>query len=459
MSPQTHLRLEHLLLRNFRCFEECAIDLHPELIVLVAENGRGKTAILDAMRIGLGLFVDSVAGTRQSGGFERADVRLVRGENGRMVPALPTEFVADGYVSGQAIHWSRALKSYGLSPRMTTKDAEDLCHAAVELRKSVEGHAPVEAGGAPVLPLVAFYGTGRLFAEHWLGGRKRTYVRPTGGRLAGYADCLSLASSFKGLVAWYEDKANEIQDPKFSAELSENLRLLAAVKEATRVVLEPTQWSELDWDFERKSLVIQHPDHGRLPLSALSDGVRNTVALIADIARRCATLNPHMGNEAALRTPGVLLIDEVDMHLHPRWQQLVIGLLQKAFPEVQMVLSTHSPHVLSTVDVASVRAITLDHGRGEPKIPIFQTRGVESADVLAKVMDVNPVPQVEEARWLSDYRAMVQEGEYESAAGQSLWQKLVTHFGENHPALTEVDTLRRLQVFKRANKLPLHEGN
>ena len=77
-------------------------------------------------------------------------------------------------------------------------------------------------------------------------------------------------------------------------------------------------------------------------ISILSDGVRNMIALVADIARRCASLNPHLNEAAARLTPGVLLIDEVDMHLHPRWQQLVVGLLQNAFPAMQMILSTHS---------------------------------------------------------------------------------------------------------------------
>ena len=182
--------------------------------------------------------------------------------------------------------------------------------------------------------------------------------------MSGYTDCLSSSSSFKGMVAWYENKWNETRDPRFSTELSKNLPLLAAVQKATRVVLEPTGWCELDWDFEKKSLVVGHRDYGRLPLSALSDGVRNMVALIADIARRCASLNPHLSEEAAQLTPGVLLIDEVDMHLHPRWQQLIVDLLRKAFPAMQMILTTHSPHVLSTVDKESIRVIRLQDGRG-----------------------------------------------------------------------------------------------
>jgi predicted ATP-binding protein involved in virulence len=125
------------------------------------------------------------------------------------------------------------------------------------------------------------------------------------------------------------------------------------------------------------------------------------IALIADIARRCASLNPHLGEEAATRTPGVLLIDEVDMHLHPRWQQLVIDLLRQTFPCLQMILSTHSPHVLSTVDKESIRVIRLRDSRGLVETPKFQTRGVQSADVLASIMEVDPTPQLREAQlWL-----------------------------------------------------------
>ncbi|SDR63351.1 Predicted ATP-binding protein involved in virulence [Rhizobiales bacterium GAS113] len=456
MTANTLLRVDRLRLRNFRCFAECAIELHPQLTVLVAENGRGKTAVLDALGIALGPFVDTVAGTAYFRGFDRTDVRLVRGQDDAMEPALPTEFVADGYVAGRAIHWGRALRNYALRARTTKKEAESLRLAAHQLRANTQGQTPEENA---ILPLVAFYGTGRLWSEHRLTEGKRKYVLASDGRMSGYTDCLSSSSSFKGMVAWYENKMNETRDPRFKAELPRNLPLLTAVQEATRVVLAPTGWCELDWDFEKKSLVVGHPDYGRLPLSALSDGVRNMIALIADIARRCASLNPHLSDAAARLTPGVLLIDEVDMHLHPRWQQLVIGLLQAAFPAMQMVLSTHSPHVLSTVDAGSIRVIRLSDGYGVPEIPTFQTRGVESADILAKVMDVDPVPQVEQARWLSDYRALVQTGDHGTVAAQSLWDKLVTHFGKEHPVLAEVETLRRLQEFKRANNLPLQRGS
>lgn len=126
MTSPALLRVDRLSLSNFRCFEECTIDLHPQLTVLVAENGRGKTAILDAIRIALGLFVDTIAGTLQSRGFEPSDVHLVRDESGAMRPVLSTEFIADGQVAGQPLSWSRAIKGDNPRARTSTKNAGGL---------------------------------------------------------------------------------------------------------------------------------------------------------------------------------------------------------------------------------------------------------------------------------------------------------------------------------------------
>jgi predicted ATP-binding protein involved in virulence len=145
------------------------------------------------------------------------------------------------------------------------------------------------------------------------------------------------------------------------------------------------------------------------------------------------------------------------MHLHPRWQQLVVGLLQEAFPEMQMILTTHSPHVLSTVEVDSIRVVSLMNG-GTVAIPAYQTRGVESADILSEVMDVSTVPPVKQAAWLSEYRALVQTSNEDSVGARRLWASLVEHFGEEHPVMAEVAVLRRLQEFRRKNDVPPQEG-
>ena len=256
------------------------------------------------------------------------------------------------------------------------------------------------------------------------------------------------------MSAWYEHRAKELASPIYKESLGANVALLTAVREATRTVLAPTGWSELDWDVDLRSLVANHPQAGRLPLSFLSDGVRTMLALVADVARRCASLNPHLSGDAARETPGVLLIDEVDMHLHPRWQQVVVGLLREAFPSLQMLLTTHSPHVLSTVDRQSIRVLrTIDSGT-VVDTPHLQTRGVMSADVLASIMGVDPVPQIEEASWLSQYRALIEDGDFDGADARELRQKLVAHFGETHPLIADCDRLIRFQAFRIKKQSP-----
>lgn len=442
------LRVDHLHLTNFRCFSECAVDLHQNLTVLVAENGQGKTAILDSLGDALEVFVDAVTNTRQFHGLKLGDVRLVQGNDGAMNASLPAGFRATGHVAGEQVQWGRELRTYRRQSRASKKDLELFKLAATQVRERVNSHKEDQSADAPVLPLVALYGTGRLWNENGGNDRQKRQFPIPEGRFSGYADCLSSKASFRGLLAWFENTMAETGDPRFSRKLSENLALIEAVRNATRIVLAPTKWEQLIWNPERKRLDVKHPDYGLLPLSSLSDGVRNMIALIADIARRCASLNPHLSEEAARQTPGVLLIDEVDMHLHPRWQQLVIDLLRRAFPSMQMILSTHSPHVLSTVGKESIRVIRLRDGRGLIETPTLQTRGVESADVLSSIMRVDPVPELEEAQWLRDYRALIEDGRAESEEARLLFSKLVSHFGESHPVLLDCQRLIRFQSFR-----------
>lgn len=462
----TLLSISKLTLNNFRCFEQCSIELHPKLTVIVAENAQGKTALLDAISIAIDVFVTAIASGGKSHGFDRDSVHLSRKGGSKMEPSLPTEFYAEGFANGCKVKWSRSLTKYDVRGRSSKKDMKELIDAADQLRSRAINFSPSAADLPPTLPIVAFYGTGRLWSEHRLTEGKKV-PNPTGlSRFSAYLDCLSSSSSFKSFAVWYEDAFNELRNPT-SRLLSSEDRIenqIAAVEEAVRTVLKPTGWTSIGWEFLPNRgdgrapiggcVVVEHPTHGRIPLSLLSDGVRNIVALVADLAYRCVRLNSHLGEAAARLTPGVVLIDEIDMHLHPRWQQLVVELLQQAFPAMQMILTTHSPQVLSTVDAESIRLIRLDNGNGTTRAPRFQTRGVESADILARLMDVDPVPQVEQACWLSDYRAMVQVGEHESETGHGLWSKIVGHFGEEHPALVEIDTLRRLQAFKHAHRIP-----
>jgi predicted ATP-binding protein involved in virulence len=165
---------------------------------------------------------------------------------------------------------------------------------------------------------------------------------------------------------------------------------IESVSGAVNICLGPSGWKDISYSLSREELVAHHDQHGELPVEMLSDGIRNMIGMVADIAFRATKLNPQLGSGAAQGTPGIVLIDEVDMHLHPAWQQVVLQGLLSAFPRMQFIVTTHSPQVLSTVPSQSIRILDLrwnDELQKYQSIVVkqeMQTEGIPSADVLAR---------------------------------------------------------------------------
>jgi predicted ATP-binding protein involved in virulence len=184
---------------------------------------------------------------------------------------------------------------------------------------------------------------------------------------------------------------------------------------------------------------MEHAEHGFVPLSQLSDGLRNMVVMISDIAFRCYKLNPHFEFDAALKTTGIVIIDEVDMFLHPSWQQLVISALQKAFPNIQFVVTTHSPQVLTTVPAECIRIIT---------------KGAESSRLLKRIFGVDTRPQADEnTQLLNAYEELVYADRFDDDDAKNKRVKLDDIFSGEEPKLTELD----LYIENRRWELDLEE--
>ena len=212
---------------------------------------------------------------------------------------------------------------------------------------------------------------------------------------------------------------------------------IAAVRQAIDCVLQPTTgWQRLDFSITyEKSLVLHHPDHGLMKVANLSDGIRSILAMVGDIAYRCVKLNPHLGHQAAFETPGVVMIDEVDMHLHPGWQQMVLGQLQAAFPKIQFIVSTHSPQVISSIASEHIRVI-----RGNQILSTLGTEGAENSRVIKRVFLVDPRPQSNQAtKDLNEYLDLVYADQWDSPRAKELRQALDARYQGEEPALTEAD--------------------
>ena len=113
-----------------------------------------------------------------------------------------------------------------------------------------------------------------------------------------------------------------------------------------------------------------------MPFSKLSDGQRAMLAMVGDIARRAALLNPHLGEKAPAETPGIVMIDEIDLHLHPRWQRQIVDDLKRTFPKMQFIATTHSPFIIQSLEEGELRKLG-ESGELE-QIPIeYSDNGLE----------------------------------------------------------------------------------
>ena len=457
------MHLTKLTLRNFRCFESFEITLHPALTVLIAPNGSGKSTVLDAARVALAPFVkgfDLGSQTGKNATIQITDARLSVLENGNMEAQLPCSITATGNwpASSQEQTWTQIRER--IQPRTNTL-ADAQTKALTAFARTQQEHVR-DGQSEVILPLVSYLGTSRL----WFEGRFSSVAEDVAlnnsdfSRTSGYLNCLTYASSFKTFTTWYgwvwrsyrEEQMRSLENnTPISTTGQRFAAIITVVKRAVNALLMgPTGWHDLEYrSSQNQQLVMHHAEFGIMPVEMLSDGVRNVIAMVADIAFRTCKLNPHLHENAALQTPGVVLIDEVDMFLHPSWQQTIVASLCAAFPRIQFIVTTHSPQVLSTVDRVCIRLLGRDGAGGwRADLPDQELKGVESAFALNDAMHVNPVPPISEAQWLADYTAKIETGSHDDADGRALRDRLVRLYGAHHPVMLDADRLIRFQAFK-----------
>ena len=174
------------------------------------------------------------------------------------------------------------------------------------------------------------------------------------------------------------------------------------------------------------------------------------LALAADLARRMVQGNPHLDDP--LSSEAVVLIDEVELHLHPAWQQRILGDLRRTFPNAQFIVSTHSPQVLTTVEPQRIVELYRDGDRIIAGTPAIATYGAEAGDVLSVVMGVNERPKNKFTEDLARYMDLVGDDKGESKEALMLRRKL-ERLSPNDPALDSADIeIRRNKLLKEMGR-------
>ena len=423
--------LKSLHLENFRQFEELHIDFDEKMTVLVGPNASGKTAVLDAAAVSLATFFYAFDVPMKP--IARSDARLASSRIGGFeeVRAMyPVRVEACGEVLGESLSWTRTLNTdTGKTTRVEAKQMIDLSKS-VRAKLDMDVDSKTE-GRALVLPLISYYGTGRLWAQKRLKqeGKFDAYKRELG-----YENCLDAASDDKRFMSWmermdYAEYKERRPVSQYRMVCDVMARLFASVSDSAK--------AEASYDPRVKDAVVRFYQNGspiELPLHSLSDGYRTVLGMVGDMAYRMCELNPQLGGDAIRKTPGVVLIDEVDLHLHPKWQVRVLRDLEEQFPLVQFIVTTHAPSVIASVDKTNIRMLD---GTDMPGLPQSQTYGRDASSIFREVMDA-PQRQSDVEDLFLQLNDSIDREDVKRA--KMLVEELESKIGDSDPDLTAART-------------------
>ncbi len=380
-------RVLSLRLRNFRGVSELTVDFTTRATVFVGINGAGKSTVLDALAIALSQLSWRICGqARRARPIRREDIR-----NGAEFARIEVK----ARLHGEDIDWAIAInRKQGVYADPARKS--ELLILNEHARALTEAW---NAGELNILPLVVYYDVNRAVLDVPIRVREKLEHSP----YEAYQDALDPGGAdFKRFFIWFrnlEDQENEQRrDTPDYREAG-----LEAVRDAVAAL---TDFKDLR--VRRKPLRMTLCKAGQeLNVQQLSDGERILLALVGDMARRLAILNPA---GQVTHGPGVVLIDEIDLHLHPRWQRDVVAKLEQAFPQCQFILTTHSPQVLGELPPAAVKVL----GDGQLRPAPGRTLGLSSSEVLEEIME-GPSRNTVVAQALRTLEHAMEDGDYPQA--------------------------------------------
>ncbi len=341
--------IERLTLKNFRGARALQIEMHKHVNVFVGLNGSGKSTLLDAAALLLSWLANRIIRDKSSG-RPISDQDISNG-----APRSKIELLCNH--EDNAYTWSLTKTRKGHA-KSKPSFLSELTQFVRTLQNGMEDQ--------PHLPILAYYPVNRAVIDIPL----RIRSKHTFDIFSTYDDSLTSGANFRTFFEWFREREDLENEKKsdFLDSLIEKLyptigeepkkeydTQLQSVRNALSLFMPGFS----DLTVKRSPLRMIVTKNGEeLTVNQLSDGEKILMAMIGDLARRLAIANPELSNP--LEGEGIVLIDEIDLHLHPKWQRMVVSNLHNVFPNCQFLLSTHSPHVITHVHPENLYLLKLE---------------------------------------------------------------------------------------------------
>ena len=408
------VKILSMKIAGFRGISKLQLHFSDGINVLVGDNGAGKSAILDCTAILLSRMVGRIRSATGTGRhFSLSDIN-------NELPSASSEISLE--FKGQTIRWRVTKNRRGR--------IRQLISGLTELKLSMDAfRRELDSDESTQLPLAVYYPVNRAVPDIPLRIRRRHPF----DRLAAYDQALSGNwNRFRIFFEWYREREDLENENRLERSWYRDIQL-QAVRKAIERFLPGFQ----NLKVRRSPLrMVVEKDKKELVVNQLSDGEKCMLAMVGDLARRMAIANPYMNDPLAC--DAIVLVDEIELHLHPVWQRKVANALSETFPNCQFILSTHSPAILGHLQAEQIWALRRREGQVSAVRP-HETYGKAIDRLLEDVMDVPSRPSEVETE-IGDLFLAIKRNELEAARQQL--KRLSETIG-NDPALVKAAILIR----------------
>lgn len=440
------MKVQQLKLEGFRGFDQLTLDFNPNSpTVIIGKNGLGKSSILDALAILLSWFINRVkynpsSNTRHisrrinlwSAGF--SDSHKERDlAKGNFISDSDIKYESKESEQSITIFDRESIFSWEIKT-VKDKDTKILDPSQLDnLTKNLRNFLNAESERKETMTIIIHYVINRYIDDIPLEIKDDYSFKP----IDAYENALGEKNvNFTSFFQWFRAR-EDLENEQIRDDNTYKDKQLEAVRNAIYCLI--PEFNKLRVRRSPLRITVNKNDQ-ELVIDQLSDGEKCLLAMVGDIARRLGIANPYLDDP--LQGEGIVLIDEIELHLHPQWQQKILTQLTKTFPNIQFIVTTHSPIVLSYVKPENIYLLQ----KSNDGVIAIHPQASYGRDIVEIVEDIMGIPSrnPEIRQQIEQLFQLIEQGDLEAAKKRKAEISQLIK-GENDPDLVEASASIKLK--------------